>query len=186
MSCSIDRGLTSDLAPGDTLAVYDGSSEAFPPPLIGWLELDDTRSKSSSGTFLPVLFREGRRNRGGLLSIGDVAARRLVLDESVIFLSGTATMLPTAPAELIEVRRYVDNYHPNKLLIEVYPGVADGDTTGKEVSVERAEHVRLFLSSTMFEESQDMLVVRSTSQGPSHRQAALVAGRHRIEIVPWE
>ncbi len=95
-------------------------------------------------------------------------------------------MLPTAPAELIEVRRYVDNYHPNKLLIEVYPGVADGDTTGKEVSVERAEHVRLFLSSTMFEESQDMLVVRSTSQGPSHRQAALVAGRHRIEIVPWE
>ena len=113
----------------------------------------------------------------------------LVLDTSVLFSTGDASLNPGAVGEFERVAEFVNNFSPNKLIIEGHTD-SDGDADANmTLSVNRANAVVQYLVETYTFINASMIESRGYGETqpitPNDTPENKTLNR-RIEVVIWE
>ena len=190
----INRGQEVNIKRGDKLNVY--REKQVHPSLarsmrifIGTLEIIEAQNGSSMGHFepsdkinLPII-------KYKVPMKGDIVVPRLIIDSSVLFNAGDATLSQGAAAEFQKVADFVGNFSPNKLVIEGHTD-SDGDEDANMLlSLNRADAVVKYLIQTYEYITASMIEPRgygetqplAPNDTPENKQL-----NRRIEVVIWE
>ena len=189
----IDKGQETNLDRGDILNVYREKElhPSIPRPLrifIGTMTIIESQNGSSVGQFTPnanlsqpfVKYRNAMK--------GDIVAPRMIIDSGVLFDPGKAELKPGAGEEFAKVANFVENFSPNKIVIEGHTDSDGDDKTNQVLSDSRAEIVRQYITS-----AYDLTLAMIEAKGYGERQPIVAndtpenkALNRRIEVVVWE
>lgn len=190
----INRGQELNIKRGDKLNVY--RERRLHPSLprsmrifIGTMKIHESQNGSSMGRFeasekinLPII-------KYKVPMKGDIVVPRLILDTSVLFSTGDASLNPGAVGEFERVAEFVNNFSPNKLIIEGHTD-SDGDADANmTLSVNRADAVVQYLVETYTFINSSMIESRGYGETqpitPNDTPENKTLNR-RIEVVIWE
>jgi outer membrane protein OmpA-like peptidoglycan-associated protein len=190
----INRGQEVNIKRGDKLNVY--REKQVHPSIarsmrifIGTLEIVESQNGSSMGRFeasdkinLPII-------KYKVPMKGDIVVPRLIIDSSVLFNPGDASLNPGAAGEFAKVAEFVQNFSPNKLVIEGHTD-SDGDEDANMLlSLNRADAVVDYLVKTYEFITSSMIEPRgygetqpiTPNDTPENKKL-----NRRIEVVIWE
>ena len=190
----INRGQEVNIKRGDKLNVY--RERRVHPSLprsmrifIGTLEIRESQNGSSMGRFEPSEKINLPIIKYKVPMKGDIVVPRLIIDSSVLFGAGDASLNPGAVGEFEKVSRFVRNFSPNKLVIEGHTD-GDGDEDANMIlSINRADAVVKYLIETYPFITSSMIEARgygetqpiTPNDTPENKKL-----NRRIEVVIWE
>lgn len=190
----VDKGRTSSINKGDVLNVYREKRlvRSAPDPMrlfIGTITITEAQSTSSVGKFEPADAITHPMIRMKTAMKGDIVVPRLVIDNSVLFDPGQATLAAGAGAEFQKVATFVQLFSPGKLVIEGHTD-SDGDPDANlGLSEQRANAVKDYLV-TQFQFITDAMIDAkgygeeqpiAPNNSPENKQL-----NRRIEVLVWE
>lgn len=190
----INRGQEVNIKRGDKLNVY--RERRVHPSLprsmrifIGTLEIRESQNGSSMGHFEPSEKINLPIIKYKVPMKGDIVVPRLIIDSSVLFSPGDASLNPGAVGEFTKVSQFVENFSPNKLIIEGHTD-SDGDEDANMLlSINRADAVVDYLVNTYSFITASMIESRgygetqpiTPNDTPENKKL-----NRRIEVVIWE
>lgn len=190
----INKGLESSINKGDLLNVYREKRATQIAPavrlFIGVMKVTRSQQGSALGHFIPneaAVASPLIRHKTAMKS--DIVVPILVIDSGVLFDPGQMSLKNNAAQEFQKVADFVNNYAPNRLIIEGHTD-SDGDTdANQELSEARAEAVRQYLIEEFdfitpaMVESRGYGEVRPAVPNDSPANKTL---NRRIEVIVWE
>ena len=120
---------------------------------------------------------------------GDIVVPRLIIDSGVLFDPGKADLKPGAGQEFAKVAGFVQNFAPNKIVIEGHTDSDGEENANQLLSDNRAESVRQFLINAYSFILPGMIKAKGFGEqqpiveNSSPENKAL---NRRIEVVVWE
>ncbi len=190
----IDRGVESSINKGDVLNVYREKRATRSAPavrlFIGTMKVTRSQPGSALGHFIPneaAVASPLIRHKTAMKS--DIVVPILVIDSGVLFDPGLMSLKGDAALEFNKVGEFVQNYAPNRLIIEGHTD-SDGDTDANQaLSEARAEAVRQYLIESFEFITPAMIEAR----GYGDRRPAVPNTtpenktlNRRIEVIVWE
>ncbi len=190
----INMGQEVSINRGDVLNVY--REKRIHPSIarsmrifIGTMAVTESQNGSSMGTFTPSEKINLPIIKYKVPMKGDIVVPRLIIDSGVLFNAGDASLAPGAQAEFQKVADFVNNFSPNKLIIEGHTDSDGDDDTNQLLSDQRAEIVVQFLINTYEFITAGMIEARGYGETqpivPNDSPANKKLNR-RIEVVIWE
>ena len=190
----MNKGQETNLNRGDILNVYREirMNLGLPRPMrlfIGTITIMESQNGSSVGTFVPNDKINQPIIKYKAPVKGDIVVPRLIIDSGVLFDPGKAELKPGAAEEFKKIATFVQNFSPNKLIIEGHTD-SDGDEEFNQVlSVSRAEVVRQFIVTAYSFITPAMVESRGygerqpivANDSPENKQL-----NRRIEVVVWD
>jgi outer membrane protein OmpA-like peptidoglycan-associated protein len=190
----INKGQEVSINRGDELNVYrekrvHPSVERSIRIFIGTLIVTESQNGSSMGTFapsdkinLPIIKYKAPMKR-------DIVVPRLIIDSGVLFNPGDAALSPGAGAEFQKIANFVNNFSPNKLIIEGHTDADGEEDANLALSNNRATAVVLFLTNTYPFITEGMVEARGYGEtqplvpndSPENKKL-----NRRIEVIIWE
>jgi outer membrane protein OmpA-like peptidoglycan-associated protein len=190
----VNKGQEVSINRGDVLNVY--REKRIHPSLprtmrifIGTLTVTESQNGSSMGTFaasakmnLPIIKYKVPMKT-------DIVVPRLIIDSGVLFNPGDASLNTGVAAEFQKVADFIQNFSPNKIIIEGHTD-SDGDEDPNQLlSDQRSEAVVQFLVNTYPFITTGMIESRGYGEtqpiAPNDTPENKKLNR-RIEVVIWE
>ncbi|MFC1526095.1 OmpA family protein [Candidatus Latescibacterota bacterium] len=190
----LDKGLDNRIDRGDVLNVYREKRGVAGAPgvriFIGTMKIKSVEPDLALGHFTgneAAMANTGIRHHTAMKS--DLAVPVLVIEADVLFDAGMMSLKPAATQEFQRVSDFVDEYEPDRLVIEGHTD-ADGDAEANQaLSDARAQAVRQYLIETFPSITPAMI----DSRGYGDRRPAAPndtpenkALNRRIEIIVWD
>ncbi len=190
----INKGQETNLNRGEVLNVYREirMNLGLPRPMrlfIGTIIIMESQNGSSVGTFTANEKINQPIIKYKIPIKGDIVVPRLIIDSGVLFDPGKAELKPPAAQEFEKVPNFVQNFSPNKIIIEGHTD-SDGEEDANQVlSVSRAEVVRQFIITAYDFITPAMVESRGygerqpivANDSPENKQL-----NRRIEVVVWD
>jgi outer membrane protein OmpA-like peptidoglycan-associated protein len=156
---------------------------------IGTMTITDSQPGSSVGNFTPNANLDKPIVKYKTPVVGDIVVPRLIIDSGVLFDPGKFALRPGAAQEFQKVADFVNNFSPNKIIIE---GHTDGDgdeAANQALSEQRADAVVKYLIGTFSFITAGMIEARGYGENqpiaPNDTPENKKLNR-RIEVVVWE
>ena len=190
----VNKGQEVNINRGDVLNVYREKRihQSLPRTMrifIGTLTITESQNGSSMGSFaagakinLPIIKYKVPMKK-------DLVVPRLIIDSGVLFNPGDAALNPGVAAEFQKVADFIQNFSPNKIIIEGHTD-SDGDEDPNQLlSDQRSEAVVQYLVNTYPFITTGMIESRgygetqpiAPNDSPENKKL-----NRRIEVVIWE
>ncbi len=190
----IDKGLESSINMGDVLNVYREKRAIRGGPavrvLIGTMRIQHAEPSFALGHFTASEAASASPSIRHLTPMkSDIVVPVEAIDSGVLFDPGRMSLKPDAATVFQKVADFVDQYAPDRLVIEGHTD-SDGDAgTNQELSEARAEAVRQYLIETYDFITSAMVESRGFGGGrpmvpndtPENK-----ALNQRIEVIVWD
>jgi outer membrane protein OmpA-like peptidoglycan-associated protein len=190
----MDSGVEAGIERGDVLNVYREKSLIRNEPhpirlLIGRMTITESQPGLSEGIFevsAATISHPLIRCKSAMK--GDIVAPRIVIDSTLMFGAGLASLTRQAADEFQKVADFVQDFAPSKIIIEGHTD-SDGDPeTNMLLSESRAKTVRDFLVARYSFISSAMVDIRGygsarpivPNDSPENKQL-----NRRIEVIVW-
>ncbi|MEW6752880.1 MAG: OmpA family protein [Candidatus Latescibacterota bacterium] len=189
----INKGQESNLNRGEELNVYrEVPVPGMERPLrifIGTMTILESQSGSSVGGFRanPGLDQTVVRYKAAMK--GDIVVPRLIIDSGVLFDPGKSELKSGVAQEFEKVATFVQNFSPNKLIIEGHTDADGDDASNQLLSDSRAGVVRQYLITAYNFITPAMIEARGYGERQpivSNDTPENKALNRRIEVVVWE
>ncbi len=190
----ISKGQEVNINRGDVLNVY--REKRIHPSLprtmrifIGTITITESQNGSSMGSFAPGAKINLPIIKYKVPMKQDLVVPRLIIDSGVLFNPGDAALNPGVAAEFQKVADFIQNFSPNKIIIEGHTD-SDGDEDPNQLlSDQRSEAVVLYLVNTYPFITTGMIESRgygetqpiAPNDSPENKKL-----NRRIEVVIWE
>ena len=191
----IDMGQEIGIKRGDRLNVYREKRVSKQAPrglrmLIGRMLITDSQQGISVGVFEPsqeTISHPLIRVKTAMK--GDIVVPRFVLEASIMFNPGSASLTTAATAEFVKVASFVQNFSPSKIVIEGHTD-SDGDARSNQLlSQARAKAVTNYLVATYDFITPQMVEARGYGAqrpiAPNDTPENKLLNR-RIEVIVWD
>jgi outer membrane protein OmpA-like peptidoglycan-associated protein len=190
----VNKGQEVNINRGDVLNVY--REKRIHPSLartmrifIGTLTITESQNGSSMGSFAPGAKINLPIIKYKVPMKKDLVVPRLIIDSGVLFNPGDAALNPGVAAEFQKVADFIQNFSPNKIIIEGHTD-SDGDEDPNQLlSDQRSEAVVQYLVNTYPFITTGMIESRgygetqpiAPNDSPENKKL-----NRRIEVVIWE
>jgi len=190
----IDKGRDNQIERGDVLNVYREQRAVARGPavrvFIGTLKIKNAEADVAMGHFTPnlaAMASRAVRYKTGMKT--DIAVPVLVVEADVLFDQGMISLKPAAAQEFDRVTAFVDEYGPDRLVIECHTDAGEDPEAQQKLSEARGQAVRQYMIETLPTVTPDMIESRgygarrpaAPNDTPENR-----ALNRRIEIIVWD
>ena len=190
----MNKGQETNLSRGEILNVYREKQihPSIPRPLrifIGTMTITESQTGSSMGHFTPNANIDQPIIKFKAPIKGDIVVPRLIIDSGVLFDPGKADLKPGAGQEFAKVAGFVQNFAPNKIVIEGHTDSDGEENANQLLSDNRAEVVRQFLINAYSFILPGMIEAKGFGENQpivENSSPENKALNRRIEVVVWE